>query len=111
MVLLDRLGPAGEVVERVAVRGQHERHVGPVGGDLVERLEEASSGSPLRVEAADVRGDRRQHVVAREHHALRRVEQAEVVVGVTGRVQGDPLAPGEADDLGVGEADASAPAS
>ncbi len=58
-------------------------------------------GSSAGADAVDVRRDRGQHVVARQQHALGRVEEAEVVGGVAGRVHRHPLATGERDDLGV----------
>ncbi len=84
--------------------GQDDVHVRPVRRDLVERLEEVEQRIAARVEPADVRRDRRQHVIARQHHALRRVVQAEVVLGVARGVQPDPLPPGELDHLAVVDA-------
>ena len=52
-----------------------------------------ASGSLRRADAGDVRRDRRQHVVARQQHALGGVEQAQVVGGVARRVHRHPLAP------------------
>ena len=90
--------------ERVAVRREADAGVGPVDGNLVERVEEAGERVAVRTEAADVGRDRGQHVVAGQHHAVGRVEQAEVVLGVTGGVQRHPVAAGEADRPGVVEA-------
>ena len=49
--------------------------------------------------AGDVGCDRGQDVIARQHDALHRIEQAQVVDGVTRRVQCHPLPAGEPDDL------------
>ncbi len=103
VVLLDRLGPAGKIAERVTVRGEHHRDVGAERGDLVERVEERGQ-RVTGAEPTDVRGDRRQHVVPRQHHALGRVEQAQVILGVARCVHGDPLAPAQHQRLGVVDA-------
>ena len=69
---LDVLGPPGEVVERVAVGGQHQR-ARPRGRRTVSSdAKNAASGSGAGAEPGDVRRDGRQHVVAREQHALGR---------------------------------------
>ena len=99
-MLADGLGPSGEVGEGVAVGRQDHRDIGAERRHLVERVEELRE-RVAPSETADVRGDRRQHVVTRHHHALCRVEQAEVVLGVAGRVHGDPLAVAERQGLGV----------
>ncbi len=52
---------------------------------------------------ADVRRDRRQHVVAGQQRSVGRVEQAEVVLGVARRVHGHPVAARQRDRLGVVE--------
>ena len=76
------------------------------GGDLVERVEELLQRIAV-AEPGDVRRDRRQHVVAGDQRAVFGVVQAEVIGRVPGRVDGDPLAAGELDGLGIVDPDAS----
>ena len=96
----DLTDPSGEVGERVAVGGQDDgdtlQH-----RDALQRAEVVVERIVGVAEAADVRRDRGQHVVAREHHTVLRVEQAEVIGRVTRCVHRDPIAAGEAHDIGV----------
>ena len=69
----------------------------------VSDAKNSASGSGSGRQPADVGRDRREHVVAGEHHAELRVVQAEVVVGVAGRVHGHPLAARQFDRLPVDE--------
>ncbi len=72
VVALDVVGARREVVERMAVGGEHDRGRSPRAATLVERVEElrqrvgASASMP-----ADVRRDRRQHVVAGQQRCRR----------------------------------------
>ena len=85
----------GHVVERVAVRGEPEPHAVEL-RDEIERGEVRVQRVAVR-RARDVRGDRRQHVVAGEQHPVLGVVEAEVVERVAGRVDREPVAPGEPD--------------
>ena len=100
MVAADRLRAIGHVGEGVAVRGQHDRHAFEL-GHAVERREELREGVFRGADAVDVRRDRGQHVITRQEHAFRGIEEAEVVGCVAGRVHRHPLAAGQRDDLGV----------
>ena len=104
MVGLDGVDPAGQVGERVAVGGQHHRHA-VHGRDPVERLDVAGDGVAVD-QARDVGRDGGQHVVARQQHALGGIPQAQVVVGVARREQGEPVAAGQPDRGRVGQAQA-----
>ncbi len=76
-------------------------------GDPVERRHPVEAGEELRQrigarhEARDVGRDGGQDVVAGEQDAVGRRVEAQVVVGVAGRVDGDPLPVGKRDDLAV----------
>ena len=98
MVLLDLAAPAGEIREGMAV-GREREGDALEGRDPVEAGEELGQRIGAGDQARDVRGDRRQHVVAGEEDTIGGRVEAEVVVGVTRRVHGHPLAPAERDDV------------
>ena len=100
MVALDGLGAVVQVLERVAVRGQHLLHAADL-ADPVERVEEQLERILARREARDVGRDRRQHVVARDEYALVGVVQAEVIHRVAGRVVHVELASGQQQHVAV----------
>ena len=102
MMAADVIDAIGQVAERITMRRQHAadtfERVHPIerGEELVERVVDVA-------EPGDVRRDRRQHVIARQHDAFDGVVQAQVIRRVAGRVHGYPIAPGEADHLRVFE--------
>ncbi len=104
MVDLDGLDALVQPGEGMAVGGQGD-------GDALQVVHPVERGEELRqrvgggAHPGDVGRDGGQDVVAREQDALGGVEQAEVIVGVAGRVDGDPVPSGEADHVGVVEVD------
>src|SRR5215218_1196351 len=82
----------------MAVRGKTEPLASEV-GEEAEGADVAAERVGAVADARDVRRDRREHVVAGEVDPVLLVVEAQVVEGVTRRVQRDPVAPGESYSL------------
>ena len=103
VVPLDGPDAAVEIAEGMAVGGEDELHAAEAAEGL-QRLEVGPERVGERREPGHVRRDGGQHVVAGDEQAGVGVEEAEVVSGMPRGVEGDPLPPGEADPVAVGQA-------
>ena len=91
---LDFFASLSKVGKWLSVRRERNLHLRTKCANFVELFEETIEMVGLRRHSRDMWGDGWQHVIAAQHDARFWVEETQVILSVSGRVNSHPLAPG-----------------